>query len=235
MEIFDAFIVIFGSGIRLGVPLILACLAGLWSERSGVVDIGLEGKMLGRRLRRGGGRHLHRQRLGRAGRRRLRDDRRLADPRLRLDRPARQPDRLGHRDQHGRRRHDGADRQRDLVAGRADAATAGQGAVQCDRPAFRGEIRRACRSSGRSTPPDLRPRHRHLFRLRAGAADLLGALQHALRLAPARGRRESGGGRHRRHFGARAALQRGRHLRRAGRASPASISRSPRPPISSRI
>jgi len=46
MEAFDAFIQIFGSGIRLGVPLILACLAGLWSERSGVVDIGLEGKML---------------------------------------------------------------------------------------------------------------------------------------------------------------------------------------------
>ncbi len=46
MEMFDTFIQIFGSGIRLGVPLILACLAGLWSERSGVVDIGLEGKML---------------------------------------------------------------------------------------------------------------------------------------------------------------------------------------------
>ena len=46
MDMFDAFIQIFGSGIRLGVPLILACLAGLWSERSGVVDIGLEGKML---------------------------------------------------------------------------------------------------------------------------------------------------------------------------------------------
>ena len=46
METFDAFIVILGSGIRLGVPLILACLAGLWSERSGVVDIGLEGKIL---------------------------------------------------------------------------------------------------------------------------------------------------------------------------------------------
>ena len=46
MEMFDSLIVILGSGIRLGVPLILACLAGLWSERSGVVDIGLEGKML---------------------------------------------------------------------------------------------------------------------------------------------------------------------------------------------
>jgi general nucleoside transport system permease protein len=34
------------STVRMSVPLIFACIAGLWSERSGIVDIGLEGKML---------------------------------------------------------------------------------------------------------------------------------------------------------------------------------------------
>ncbi len=37
---------ILSSSLRLSVPLIFACLAGLWSERAGIFDIGLEGKML---------------------------------------------------------------------------------------------------------------------------------------------------------------------------------------------
>jgi len=44
---FETIILILDSTIRVSTPLLLACLAGLYSERSGVVDIGLEGKMLG--------------------------------------------------------------------------------------------------------------------------------------------------------------------------------------------
>ena len=42
----DGIAFILASSIRLAVPLLCACLAGLWSERAGIVDIGLEGKLL---------------------------------------------------------------------------------------------------------------------------------------------------------------------------------------------
>lgn len=41
-----SFLQILDSTIRLATPLLFACLAGLYSERAGIFDIGLEGKML---------------------------------------------------------------------------------------------------------------------------------------------------------------------------------------------
>ncbi|MBT0955881.1 ABC transporter permease [Alphaproteobacteria bacterium KMM 3653] len=43
---FLTLIQVLDSTIRLALPLLLACLAGLFSERAGIFDIGLEGKML---------------------------------------------------------------------------------------------------------------------------------------------------------------------------------------------
>ena len=45
-EMLSDLITVLGSTMRLSTPLLLACLAGLFSERAGIFDIGLEGKML---------------------------------------------------------------------------------------------------------------------------------------------------------------------------------------------
>ena len=44
LSLFD--LSVLDTTVRLATPLLLACLAGLFSERAGIFDIGLEGKML---------------------------------------------------------------------------------------------------------------------------------------------------------------------------------------------
>jgi hypothetical protein len=86
---------IVASTLRVSVPLILCALAGVLCERAGVIDLGLEGKMLPRPLPPPRGRD-HRQPGAGADGRGGRGAGAVDAARLRLRQPPRRPGRARH-------------------------------------------------------------------------------------------------------------------------------------------
>ena len=159
----------------------------------------------GRRVHRRRRHPLQRQPLGGAAGGGPGGDVRGADPRRRLHPLPGGPGGERHGDQHPLPGGAGAALRRALRIDRRDAAdpAGGAAAAGADRP-----------------------------RLRPGAGDLVGALPHAVRPAPAGGGGEPGGGGHRRGRRRAPALRRRADLRAPWRRSAAPTSRSARPPSS---
>ena len=212
----DTILQLAGSSLRLATPLLLACLAGLFSERAGIFDIGLEGKMLAAAFAAGAFAAVTGSAwIGLlAGIARL--QRALADPRPRLDHAQGQPADLRRRDQLPGLGADRADRAELVRDGRPDAAAARAPSASCRSHWPFAETL--------APVPVLGPIYQYLISghnilVYRGAArrarDLVGALPHPLRPAPARGRREPRRGRHRRRLGGAPALRRRDDLRPA--------------------
>ena len=232
MDLFAILISILDSAVRLSVPLMLAALAGLYSERSGIFDIGLEGKMLVGAFAAGTVASI----MGSAW----------------LGLVAAIFVSVLFALVHGFASITARGNQ--IVSGVAINFLA-SGLTALLGQAWFGEGGRTPQlgNDARFLPvhlpgadavrdvPILGPLYADLLSghnlivylsFLVGAADRLDRLPHALRSAPPRRRREPGGGRHRRHLGRVAALPRRHHHRRSSAASPAAISRSRSRPAS---
>ena len=147
----DTILQLAGSSLRLATPLLLACLAGLFSERAGIFDIGLEGKMLAAAFAAGAFAAVTGSAWIGLLAGILASGLLVADPRPRLDHPQGQPADLRRRDQLPRLGPDRADRAELVRHGRADAAAPGRAALPAAAagPSPRRSARSRC--SARST------------------------------------------------------------------------------------